>query len=102
VVRSTSTVLVDLTTQGDANSFDAYQGTFTGQVVNGTDAEIESATVIVALYQVGTDTLVAVGYDWIWDPIVVGGTGDYEVYVDIPDGWTAADVEYVIIVKGEK
>ncbi|MBN2149248.1 MAG: hypothetical protein JW726_17810 [Anaerolineales bacterium] len=98
----TTTELVDLTTVEDTNTFDSYSGTFNGKVSNSTGAEIESATVIVSIYDKATGQLVAVSYDWLFDPIPNGGTGDYEVYVDIPDGFAIENYEYVITVKGEK
>lgn len=98
----TTTELVDLTTSNDANTFDNYQAKFTGKIVNNTNAELESATIIIALYDKASGELIATDWDWIFDTIPVGASADYEVYISIPDGLTANQVEYEIIVKGEK
>ncbi len=100
--RETDTVLLDLTTQNDTNEFDSFSGVFTGQVVNATGGPVDNVTIVVYFRDVQTGEVIAVAYDYIFDPIADGGTADYDVYVDIPEGFDISSAEYIIIVKGER
>lgn len=96
-----STIMVDLTTQKDQNSYDSDQGKFTGEVVNNTGKELSSATVIVSLYDKTSGQVIATYYDWLSDKIADGATAAYEVNIDLPSGFDANNVEYIILAKGE-
>jgi hypothetical protein len=97
----TTTELVDLATQDDSNTYDKYQGKFIGYVLNNSGKDLTGATVIVTLYEKGTNKPLATDYDWIFDDIADGATAAYEVNVNIWDGFDPNNVEYVILVKGE-
>jgi hypothetical protein len=99
---NTSTDLIDLTTTDDVNSFDSYEGTFSGLVVNNTGGDISSVTIIVSLYDEVTGVLIATDYDWIFDDIADGASAEYTVYVSTPEGFDPETAIFDIIVKGER
>ncbi len=105
---TTKTELFDLEAQNKKNSWDEYQGTFTGQVVNNTGGDLESAVVIVGIYgkkgQPDADKLVAMGYSYadITEKLANGKTADYTVYVPIPKDFNMDNYEYAIVVKGKQ
>lgn len=93
--------LVDISTRDDSNTFSADEAKFIGYVVNDSGRDLTGATVLVALYEKGTDKLLATEYYWIFDDILNGAETTYEVTVDLPGGIDSTMVDYVIIAKGE-
>ena len=91
----------ELTTQNDANEVSSYQVTFTGEVLNNSNDEVEGATVIISLYDIENGELVAMGYGGVYDPIGTNQTAEYTVWIDIPADFDIDAVEYVITVKGD-
>ena len=92
---------IDLTTQNDINEVSSFQVTFTGEVLNNSSSEVDSATVIVSLFDIESGELVAMGYGGIYDPIDANQTAEYTVWIDIPSDFDIDKVEYVIIAKGD-
>jgi hypothetical protein len=98
---ASSSEYVNLTTQNDINSVDEFQVTFTGEVLNDSGDEIESATVIVSLYDLQTGKLVATGYGAIYEPINPNASAAYEVWINTPADFDISTVEYTIAAKGD-
>jgi len=95
------TKFVDVITTEDDNTFDDYQGTFTGKVVNNSGGEVNSATVIVSLYDKASGELVATDYTWVSGPIANNDSAEYTVYISIPEDFDVNTVEFEIIAKAE-
>jgi hypothetical protein len=98
----TEYAMVDLTTEGNENTYDDFQGIFTGKVVNQSGVEVDSAQVIIALYDKADGRLVATDYTYISGPIENGASVEYNVYVSISEGFDPNSVEFVITAKGQK
>ncbi|MFC1997829.1 FxLYD domain-containing protein [Chloroflexota bacterium] len=98
---SSSSEYVDLSTTNDSNEVGAYQVTFTGDVVNDSNEEVDGATVIVSLYNIESGDLVAMGYGGIYDPIAPNATAAYQVWIDPPVDFDINAVEYEIVAKGD-
>jgi hypothetical protein len=98
---ASSSQYVDLTTQNDINTVDESQVTFTGEILNDSGDEIDSATVIVSLYDSQNGILVATGYGAIYEPINPNASAAYEVWIDIPADFDFSTVEYTIAAKGD-
>ena len=97
----TDDVLVDLATQNDANEFDEYDGTFTGEILNNSDVTMDRATILIYFVDLNTDEIIGIGYDWVFDEIAPGGVAEYTVNIDIPDGFDISSAEYQVVVRGE-
>ena len=97
----TDIVLVELATQNDANEFDDYGGTFTGEILNNTATPMDSATIIIYFVDLETDEVIGVGYDWVFDEIPAGSAVEYTVHIDTPEGFDPNSAQYFIIVNGE-
>jgi archaellin len=98
---ASSSEYVNLTTQNDINIVDEFQVTFTCEVLNDSGDEIESATVIVSLYDLQTGKLVATGYVAIYEPINPNASAAYEVWINTPADFDISTVEYTIAAKGD-
>ncbi len=104
---TTDTKLFDLKIKNEKNEWDEYQGTFTGQVVNDTGGDLESAVIMVGIYgkkgQPDENKIVATGYSYatISDKLANGQAADYTVYVPVPTGFSIDNYEYDIVVKGK-
>ncbi len=90
---------ITLTSSEDEASYDGDQGTFTGKAVNNSAGKVDSATVVIAIYD-SSGKLIATDWDWIFDEIDVNGTADYEVYVSLPPDFVKENATIVVIVKG--
>lgn len=93
--------LVTISTKGDSNTFDSEEAKFIGYVVNDSGKDLSGATVIVAIYEKGTDKLLATEYDWIFDDIANGAEAAYEVNIYLPTGLDPTTVDYVITAVGD-
>ena len=98
----TDRVLLDLTTANDANEFDEFGGTFTGDAVNNSGGEVDSVTVVVFLRDKQSGEVIAMGYDYIFDDIPDGGSAEYTVFVDPVANFDVSSAEFVIVVKAER
>ena len=98
---SSSSEYVDLITQNDINTVDDFQVTFTGEVLNDSGDEIDSATVIVSLFDSESGELVATGYGAIYEPISPNASAAYEVWINTPADFDFSTVEYTIAAKGD-
>jgi len=93
--------LVTISTRDDSNTFDNDEAKFIGYVVNDSGKDLTGATVVVAIYEKGTDKLLATEYNWIFDDIANGAEAAYEVTVYLPLELDPATVDYVITAVGE-
>ena len=92
---------VVLETTGEDNTFDEFEGVFTGQVVNNSGGPVTGATIVVAFYDKETDELRGTSFDWIFDEIPAGGTADYEVTIPIHAGFDINSSSAAWFVKGD-
>jgi hypothetical protein len=92
---------IDLTTQNDANEVGDFQATFTGEVLNNSSSEVDSATVIVNLYDAQTGELTATGFGGIYETLAPGEALEYTVWIYIPEDFDINTVEYEIFAKGD-
>jgi len=105
---TTEMELFDLKTQNDATQWSEIQGTFTGEVINSTGGDLESAVIMVSIYakqaQAGANALLATNYAFadIKDKLADGQTAPYTVFVPIPKGFNIDNYEYRIVVKGKR
>ena len=105
---TTEMELFDLKTQNDSTQWNEFQGTFTGEVINSTGGDLESAVIMVGIYakqaQAGANPLLATNYAFadIKDKLADGQTAPYTVYVPIPKGFNIDNYEYRIVVKGKR
>jgi hypothetical protein len=107
---TTDTDLSDLsdTIQNDTNDFDEYQGTFKGEIVNSTKADLDSVVIIVGIYgkkgQPDENKLVATGYSYadITDKLAAGKSATYTVYVPIPKDFSIDNYEYEVRAWGRQ
>jgi hypothetical protein len=93
--------LTTLTTKDDSNTFDSDEAKFIGYVVNDSGKDLTGATVVVALYEKGTQNLWATDYNWIFDDIANGAEVAYEVTIYLPADVDASMVDIVITVRGD-
>ena len=93
--------LAKVSTKDDSNTFSADEAKFIGYVVNDSGKDLSGATVIVALYEKGTQKLWATEYDWLFDDIAAGAEVPYEVTVYLPSGVDATMVDIVISAMGD-
>ena len=70
-------------------------------MVNDSGEEVDSATVIVTLYEKDSGKLIAMGYGGIYEPIATNATAAYQVWIDPPVDFDFDSVEYDISVKGD-
>ena len=97
--KDDNTVVLD--TIGEDNTFDEFEGVFSGQVVNNSGGPVTGATIVVAFYDQTTGELRGTGFDWIFDEIPAGGTADYEVRIPIPAGFDINSASASWYVKGD-
>lgn len=101
-VFSSPTGHIDLTTQNNSNQvLNSSQAYFTGEVLNNSNEEVRSATIIVSLFELETGDLIATGYGLTVDPIVPNGTANYEVWINMPADFDINSVEYTIVANGD-
>jgi len=83
-----STDYITITTSDDSYEYDDFlqEMTFSGQIVNNTDHGVANAIIVITLRDKITGELVATGDGYIFDPIPVGGSAEYKVYLDIEIG----------------
>lgn len=93
--------LVTVSTRDDSNTFDSDEAKFIGYVVNDSGKDLSDATVVVTVYEKGTDKVIATEYHWLFEEIASGGEAAYEVTVYLPVGTDSAAVDYVITAIGE-
>jgi len=86
----------------DEHEIDDTSATFTGMVLNETDADMESVIVVVTLYDKESGLPVATNYSYVNEDIPAGGSGEYEVNLWLPTGLDIDSVEYDIITKGSE
>ncbi len=91
----------NISTSDDTNTFDGSTATFSGNVLNNSGRDLDSATVIVALYDKGTGKLIATNYTYVSGPIANNATGSYEVYLYTESNIDSNNVQYVITAKGQ-
>jgi hypothetical protein len=101
-IFSSPTGYIDLPTQNDSNQLlDSSQAFFTGEVLNNSNEEVRSATIIVGLYELESNNLIATGYGLAVDPIAPNATANYEVWIDLPADFDMDSVEIAIVAKGD-
>ena len=98
---TSSTEYVELSTKNDDHNVGTSLIEFTGDVVNNSGEEVNGATVIISLYDIESEELVAMGYGGIYDPIASNATTGYQVWIDIPADFDFDSVEVVIVAKGD-
>ncbi|HUF37344.1 MAG TPA: FxLYD domain-containing protein [Anaerolineales bacterium] len=98
----TTTELFTLSKQNEVNEFDEFGGEFNGQVVNDSGGPVDYITIVIFLRDLATGQVVASGYDFIFDEVPDGGTADYTVFIDVPEGFDVNSAEYFTIVTGER
>jgi hypothetical protein len=91
----------NITTSDDTNTFDGNTGTFSGNVLNNSGRDLDTATVIVALYDKASGDLIATNYTYVSGPIANNATSSYEVYLYTENNIDPANVEFVITAKGQ-
>ncbi len=96
-----TTQLIDLALSDETNTFDEYNGTFAGKVVNNSGMDLDYATVVVYLYDRQTEQVLMMGYDSLWDELPDGASADFEVTVPIPPDFNVDSIYYDTLVKGE-
>jgi len=93
---------IDLITQNNSNQLlDSSQVYFIGEVLNNSNEIISSATIIVSLYDVKSEQLIATGYGLVFDPINPNDKSNYEVWINVPMDFDMESVEIKIIAKGD-
>ena len=92
---------VEITTEGDTTSYDGYSATFSGNVVNTAGRRLDSATVIVSLFDQATGELIATDYTHVSGPIEDGGAVPYAVYLYPQADFDATSVLFTIEAFGQ-
>jgi hypothetical protein len=92
---------VQITTSADSNTFDGYSTTFSGNVDNNTGQALDSATVIVSLFDRTTGELIATDYTHVSGPIEAGGTMPYAIYVYPQADMDPTNLEFTITAFGQ-
>ena len=91
-----------MSTQDDSHQMlDLSQAYFTGNVLNNSGETVNSATVIVSLYNRESGNMVATGYGLTVDPLAPNGTASYEVWINLPADFDLDSVEIEILAKGD-
>ncbi len=88
-------------TSEDSNSHDGYSTTFNGNVVNNLGRALDSATVIVSLFDRTTGELIATDYTHVSGPIEDGGTMPYAVYLYPEADIDPTNLEFTITAFGQ-
>jgi len=92
---------VKITTNEDNNTSDGYSTTFSGNVYNNFERVLDSATVIISLFDRSTGELIATDYTHVSGPIEVGGTMPYAVYLYPQADMDPTNLEFTITVFGQ-
>ena len=93
---------IDLITQNNSNQLlDSSQVYIIGEVLNNSNEVISSATIIVNLYDVESEQLIATGYGLVFDPIDPNDKSNYEVWINMPMDFDMESVEIKIVAKGD-
>jgi hypothetical protein len=92
---------VPITTQDNTNSFDGYSASFSGNVLNTAGRTLDSATVIVSLYDRTTGELIATDYTYVSGPLADGGLIPYMAYLYPEAEFEPANIEYTIYAFGQ-
>jgi hypothetical protein len=92
---------VKITTSGDSNSYDGYSATFSGNVVNNAGRALDSATVIVALFDRTTGEMIVTDYTHVSGPIEDGGTVPYAVNLYPQADFDPTLIEFTIMAFGQ-
>jgi hypothetical protein len=90
-----------ITTQDDTSSFDGYSTTFSGNVLNNAGRRLDSAAVIVSLFDQASGELIATDYTYVSGPIEDGGTVPYAVYLYPQADFDPENVEFTITAFGQ-
>jgi hypothetical protein len=73
---------------------------FKGQVTNNAASLVDGGKIIVVLRDKATGGLIATGYETLWDDIPTGGSYDYDVLVEIAEGFDTTSFDYTVVVLG--
>ena len=92
---------VPITTQDNTNSFDGYSASFSGNVLNTAGRSLDSATVIVSLYDRSTGELIATDYTYVSGPIEDGGLLPYTAYLYPQAEFEPANIEFTVYAFGQ-
>lgn len=90
-----------ITTSEDSNSYDGYSTTFNGNVMNNLGRGLDSATVIVSLFDRTSGELIATDYTHVSGPIEDGGTMPYAVYLYPQADIDPTNLEFTITAFGQ-
>jgi hypothetical protein len=94
-------VPVHISTTEDINTFDGYSATFTGNVFNDAGRDLNSATVIISLYNRTTGELIATDYSYVSGPIANNGTVPYTANLYPESEFDPTNVEFNITAFGQ-
>jgi hypothetical protein len=98
---TSTTEHVELSTKNDSYDAGTSLVAFTGDVVNNSGEEVSGATVVISLYDIESENLIAMGYGGIYEPIAPNATTAYQVWIDTPMDFNIDSVDIVIVAKGE-
>ena len=99
--REAYTYPVQIATRADANTFDGYRVTYTGEVVNSSAQELESATVIISMLDITSRQVIATDFSYVTGPIPIAGALPYAVYLYPPRDFDPTSVEVTITAYGQ-
>lgn len=92
---------VPITTQDNTNAFDGFSASFSGNVLNTAGRTLDSATVIVSLYNQTTGELIATDYTYVTGPIADGELTPYTAYLYPEAEFEPANIEFTIYAFGQ-
>ena len=90
-----------ISTTDDNNTYDGYTATFTGNVLNNSGRDLDSATIIVSLYDRTTGELIATDYSHTTGPISNNSAVPYTANLYPQADFDPTNVEFTITTYGQ-
>jgi hypothetical protein len=88
----------DITVEKD----DFNEAVYSGKVLNNSGVDVDSTTVVVAIYDKSNGKILGMEYTFLYESIPNGSSTDFTVYIPIKEDWDVTTLDYKAIAKAVK